>query len=51
LPWPIHGICADGPISGGYPGDDYKGGQTFNKIDKGKMSEDTGCGRVVEVAH
>ena len=25
---------------GGYPGDDYKGGQLFNKIDKGKMFED-----------
>jgi len=25
---------------GGYPGDDYKGGQMFNKIDKAKMSED-----------
>ena len=25
---------------GGYPGDDYKGGQMFNKIHKDKMSED-----------
>jgi len=25
---------------GGYPGDDYKGGQMFNKFDKAKMSED-----------
>jgi hypothetical protein len=25
---------------GGYPGDDYKGGQMFNKIDKDKMAED-----------
>ena len=25
---------------GGYPGDDYKGGQLFNKIDKSKMFED-----------
>src|SRR5271156_3633669 len=28
------------PSLGGYPGDDYKGGQMFNKIDKSKMSED-----------
>ena len=25
---------------GGYPGDDYKGGQMFNKIDKAKMTQD-----------
>ena len=25
---------------GGYPGDDYKGGQMFNRIDKSKMFED-----------
>jgi carboxymethylenebutenolidase len=25
---------------GGYPGDDYKGGQMFNKVDKDKMLED-----------
>src|SRR6201984_635441 len=28
------------PSLGGYPGDDYKGGQMFSKIDKNKMSED-----------
>ena len=26
--------------AGGYPGDDYKGGQIFNKIDKAKMTQD-----------
>ena len=26
--------------AGGYPGDDYKGGQLFNKIDKPKMMQD-----------
>jgi carboxymethylenebutenolidase len=34
-------FAPDGLTSlGGYPGDDYKGGQLFNKIDKDKMSED-----------
>ena len=34
-------FAPDGLTSlGGYPGDDYKGGQMFNKIDKGKMFED-----------
>ena len=34
-------FAPDGLTSlGGYPGDDYKGGQLFNKIDKGKMFED-----------
>src|SRR4029078_10653342 len=34
-------FAPDGLTSlGGYPGDDYKGGQMFNKIDKEKMSED-----------
>ena len=34
-------FAPDGLTSlGGYPGDDYKGGQMFNKIDKAKMSED-----------
>ena len=34
-------FAPDGLTSlGGYPGDDYKGGQMFNKIDKSKMSED-----------
>jgi len=34
-------FAPDGLTSlGGYPGDDYKGGQMFNKIDKNKMSED-----------
>src|SRR6202000_2507316 len=34
-------FAPDGLTSlGGYPGDDYKGGQMFNKIDKDKMSED-----------
>jgi carboxymethylenebutenolidase len=34
-------FAPDGLTSlGGYPGDDYKGGQLFNKIDKGKMLED-----------
>ena len=34
-------FAPDGLTSlGGYPGDDYKGGQMFNKIDKTKMSED-----------
>ncbi len=26
--------------AGGYPGDDYKGGQAFNKIDKAKLMKD-----------
>src|ERR1700733_5427 len=34
-------FAPDGLTSlGGFPGDDYKGGQLFNKIDKGKMFED-----------
>ncbi len=34
-------FAPDGLTSlGGYPGDDYKGGQMFNKIDKAKMAED-----------
>src|SRR5258706_15921080 len=34
-------FAPDGLTSlGGYPGDDYKGGLLFNKIDKNKMSED-----------
>src|ERR1700685_2171313 len=34
-------FAPDGLTSlGGYPGDDYKGGQMFNKIDKSKMFED-----------
>jgi len=34
-------FAPDGLTSlGGYPGDDYKGGQMFNQIDKTKMAED-----------
>jgi carboxymethylenebutenolidase len=34
-------FAPDGLTSlGGYPGDDYKGGQLFNKVDKNKMFED-----------
>ena len=34
-------FAPDGLTSlGGYPGDDYKGGQLFNRIDKVKMAED-----------
>jgi carboxymethylenebutenolidase len=34
-------FAPDGLTSlGGYPGDDYQGGQLFNKVDKGKMTED-----------
>jgi carboxymethylenebutenolidase len=34
-------FAPDGLTSlGGYPGDDYKGGQLFNKVDKQKMFED-----------
>src|ERR1700759_3066296 len=34
-------FAPDGLTSlGGYPGDDYKGGQMFSKIDKNKMFED-----------
>ena len=34
-------FAPDGLTSlGGFPGDDYKGGQMFNKIDKKKMAED-----------
>src|SRR5947209_10162373 len=34
-------FAPDGLTSvGGYPGDDYKGGQLFNKVDKDKMAED-----------
>src|SRR5512146_1264455 len=34
-------FAPDGLTSvGGYPGDDVKGGQMFNKIDKAKMAED-----------
>lgn len=34
-------FAPDGLTSlGGYPGDDYRGGLMFNKIDKGKMFED-----------
>jgi carboxymethylenebutenolidase len=34
-------FAPDGLTSlGGFPGDDYKGGQMFNKVDKKKMAED-----------
>jgi carboxymethylenebutenolidase len=34
-------FAPDGLTSiGGYPGDDYKGGQLFNKVDRNKMTED-----------
>src|SRR5580698_5807369 len=34
-------FAPDGLTSlGGFPGDDYRGGQMFNKIDKNKMTED-----------
>src|SRR5579862_1877389 len=34
-------FAPDGLTSvGGFPGDDYQGGQLFNKVDKNKMSED-----------
>ena len=34
-------FAPDGLTSlGGFPGDDYNGGQMFNKIDRGKMGED-----------
>jgi carboxymethylenebutenolidase len=34
-------FAPDGLTSlGGFPGDDYKGGQMFNKVDKKKMEED-----------
>lgn len=34
-------FAPDGLTSmGGYPGDDYNGGQLFNKIDRGKMGQD-----------
>jgi carboxymethylenebutenolidase len=34
-------FAPDGLTSvGGYPGDDYKGGQAFNKVDRNKMTED-----------
>src|SRR5277367_2772227 len=34
-------FAPDGLTSlGGFPGDDYKGGQMFNKIDRAQMSED-----------
>jgi carboxymethylenebutenolidase len=34
-------FAPDGLTSlGGFPGDDYKGGQMFGKIDRNKMSED-----------
>ena len=34
-------FAPDGLTSlGGYPGDDYKGGQMFNKVDKAKMMQD-----------
>jgi len=34
-------FAPDGDSSlGGYPGDDYKGGQLFNKVDKPKMTQD-----------
>jgi carboxymethylenebutenolidase len=34
-------FAPDGLTSaGGYPGDDYRGGQMFNKIDRNKMTED-----------
>ena len=34
-------FAPDGLTSvGGYPGDDYKGGQQFTKVDRGKMTED-----------
>src|ERR1041384_1319472 len=29
---------------GGFPGDDYKGGQPFNTVDRGKRGEDMGAG-------
>jgi carboxymethylenebutenolidase len=34
-------FAPDGLTSlGGFPGDDYNGGQMFNKVDRGKMTED-----------
>ena len=37
----FNAFAPDGLTSmGGYPGDDYKGGQIFNKIDKPKMFQD-----------
>src|ERR1700756_418581 len=34
-------FAPDGLTSlGGFPGDDYRGGEVFGKVDKGKMSED-----------
>jgi carboxymethylenebutenolidase len=34
-------FAPDGLTSvGGFPGDDYNGGQLFNKVDRGKMTED-----------
>jgi carboxymethylenebutenolidase len=34
-------FAPDGLTSvGGFPGDDYQGGQLFNKVDRGKMTED-----------
>src|SRR6202000_947344 len=40
-------FAPDGLTSlGGFPGDDYKGGQLFNKIDKAKMFEDMAAAAV-----
>src|SRR6201985_756362 len=40
-------FAPDGLTSlGGFPGDDYKGGQLFNKIDKNKMAEDRAAAAV-----
>ena len=37
----FNAFAPDGMSSlGGYPGDDYKGGQMFNKVDKPKMFQD-----------
>jgi len=37
----FNAFAPDGLTSlGGFPGDDYKGGQMFNKVDKAKMFED-----------
>ena len=47
-------FAPDGLTSvGGFPGDDYRGGQMFAKVDRGKMTEDmvasdTPCGPDVE---
>lgn len=45
-------FAPDGLTSlGGFPGDDYKGGQMFSKIDSKKMTEDVvACAMWVEIA-